>query len=99
MLYQAAWEATSQILAAGDSTRIVQAIDLDGNLLNYTIDLQQWSQGQYQQWLNDVALIKHQIENADQSPNTETLRHWLDVDLPGYHQKLQDIVLNARVNA
>lgn len=99
VLLQTAWEAVSQLQAMAKASEQVQAVDLDGNELPFDIPVDYWSQGRLGQLLAELNAVRTDLEDQDQPPSREVLERWLSIDLQIYYQALEDIVLDARVNA
>lgn len=99
VLLQTAWEAVSQLLVMAGESQTIQAVDLDGNELPFHIPVDFWSQGRLSKLVEELSLVKQDLEDQQQPPSRETLERWLSIDLQVYYQALEDIVLDARVNA
>ncbi len=99
LLIQTAWEAVNQLLAQAEQSRVVQAIDFDGNFLPFPVDVDYWCTGRLTVFEEELNYVKSLLESSQDLPNTETLEHWLRYDLPIYEKSLGDILLDARVNA
>ena len=99
LLLQTAWEAVSQVLLTAQESLVVPAVDLDGNPLAFDVQVDYWTQGRLSQLIDDLTFIKSRLESGEDLPNSETLQHWLEFDLPVYVHALEDIVLDARVCA
>lgn len=99
MLLEAAIEACSQIIVLAENSQVVSAVDLDGNPLSFSIDVDYWAQGRLTLLRTDLGWILEQLQSEDNLPDSETLERWLNIDLPGYYQALEEIVMDARVDA
>lgn len=99
VMLQAAQEACRQTLLYVEGSQIVPGVDLDGNLLDYAIDVGYWSQGRINQLLEDLLWIQARLEPSEEWIDTATLEHYLTKDLPAAFQTLEEIVLDARINA
>ena len=99
VLLQTVWEAVSQLQAMVQASQQVQAVDLDGNELPFSIPVDYWSQGRLGQLQAELNAVRRDLEDQDQPPSREVLERWLSIDLQIYYQALEDIVLDARVNA
>ena len=99
MLLQAAWEAACQLLDQADVCEIVPAVDLDGNSLPFEIDVDYWSVGRLTLFKQEMSYVRDRLESDMDLPDSETLGHWLSIDLPQYSHALADILLDARINA
>jgi hypothetical protein len=99
LLYQAACEATTQVLEQAMEVRTVRALDLDGNELPYEVDVDYWTQGQLSQLIKELAEQKKILEIGEDLPGSDDFRNWLDKDLPEDYRKLENLVLEARVKA
>lgn len=99
LLYQAAWEAINRLLIQVDECQIVKAIDLEGNLIQPNIDVDYWCAGRLSQLFEDILTLRSRMEDVQNQLDSEILRRWLDVDLPGFRQNLEDIVYQARIAA
>jgi len=99
MVYLAVREAVEQEQALVDQSRFVQAVDLDGNPLDYLVNVEFWTQGRLTELQEALDTLCTQLEDTQQFPDTQTLSRWLSVDLSNIHQALEDIVLDARIAA
>ncbi len=97
--YTAVREAIDYLLHLAEQSRLVQAVDLDGNPLDYLVNVEYWTNGRLSEIEENISNLKFKLEDSEQPPDTETLSQWLATDLPAYHQMLGRIVLDARVAA
>jgi hypothetical protein len=99
LLYQAAWEAINRLLIQVDDCQLVAAIDLEGNLIQADLDVDYWCAGRLSQLFAEILTLRSQMEDAENQLDSEILRRWLDIDLPGFRQELEEIVYQARIAA
>lgn len=92
-------EALDRELSLLEQSRYVQAVDLDGNPLDYLVNVEYWTQGRLVELEGALGNLRAQYEDSQQPPDTETLSRWLVTDLSNCHQKLERIVLDARIAA
>lgn len=98
-LFQAAWEAVTQLLDQANHCRVIPAVDLDGNLLPYEIDVDFWVVGRLTVFENELQDALNLLETGHELPDAKILQRWLMVDLPEYANALSEMILDARVNA
>jgi len=79
--------------------REVEAVDLNGEVLNTTIDVAYWSFGGYQTLLDRVSQIRTRFEDDRQQMKSEDMRQVLEHELPNIHQELERIINDARLAA
>ncbi len=99
LIIQSALETASQIYVQAQESQVVPAVDLDGNLLSYTIDVDYWTGGRLSQLIADLQGIQDQLADEQNLPDSATLRDWLENDLPVYYQALEATILDARITA
>jgi hypothetical protein len=96
-LYQAAWEAINLTFAQIERSAFVPALDLDGLELPYFVDVNFWTDGQCDGLLEKVNEIGQLLLDENSTPGIDTLRSWLEVDLPQIQNHLESLVLDARI--
>jgi hypothetical protein len=99
LLYQAACEATTQLVEQAKSVMVVEAMDLDGQDLPYEVNVDYWTQGRLSQIIKELSEQKKRLDIGEDLPGSDDLRIWLEKDLPDYYRKLETLVLDARVYA
>lgn len=92
-------ESLDRELSLLEQSRYVQAFDLDGNPLDYLVNVEYWTQGRLAELEGALGQIRAQFEDSQQPPDTETLTRWLTTDISNCHQTLERIVLDARIAA
>jgi hypothetical protein len=98
LLYQAAWESINRLLIQVDESQLLEAVDLDGQLIPSRIEADYWSGGRLNLLYEDILSIRSQMEDEQFSPDRELLVRWLEVDLPKLRDELENIVAQARIN-
>jgi hypothetical protein len=97
-LYQAAWEGINRLLIQANECQYIQAIDLDGNLIDLQIDLDYWSEGQLSDTYDRASAIRDQIGDPAQLPDREFLRRLLEEEIPNLLKELEEIAVMGRIN-
>jgi len=93
------WETANQILAIAESSDFVQAVDLDGNPLPFEINIGYWSDGALERLIEKLNAFLDDLVNPQIAMSLETLHAWREKDLPSFYKELEDIVLDARIQA
>lgn len=99
MLLLANWETANQILAYIGQSEYVQAHDLDGNPLPYSINVDFWTQGRLSDLAGRLTGLLDTLNAPAPGVSIETLEQWRDKLLPQYYQELGEIILDARICA
>lgn len=99
LLHQSAWEAVTLILSRLEASRVVAAVDLEGNELETPIETDYWTDGRLSELERDLNYIRERLEDPETQLNWDILNRWLDIDLPSYDDGLCHIVGDARVTA
>jgi hypothetical protein len=97
-LCQAAWEEITRLQVQINECQNIQAVDMEGNLIDQQIDLVYWSEGALVDLFDRVNTVREAMGNANQPPDREELRRWLEVDIPGFWKELEEIVVSGRIN-
>jgi hypothetical protein len=98
LLYQAAWEAVNRVLNQMDECQVIQAIDLEGNLIDQQINLEYWSEGRFNALYESANSIREEMCFSDTPLDRETLRSWLEDVIPGCQKELEDLVVAGRIS-
>lgn len=98
MLLLANWETLNQILAVAEASAYVQAVDLNGEPLPYEINVTYWSDGRLSQLIEDIHALLDALSSGEVIP-LETLHVWREREIPALYQCLEDVVLDARIQA
>lgn len=99
VLALATWETANQLLSQAAASEYVRAYDLDGNPLPYEVSVDFWSGGKLSALTVDINRLLDQLSTPAVFVDSATLRQWLEVDLPGYCRQLEDLILDARIQA
>ena len=87
-----------ELYETGLRSQQVTALDLDGNPLDFSVDLTFWSGGAYQAWLSRGQGLLRQLEAQGQTLDLPDLERLLAQELPALQGSLQDLVYQARLN-
>lgn len=96
LLRQAAWENGTRLAGILESMRVVPAIDLDGNELEETIDVNYWSGDAFSQVESDLLQALARLEKNEPPLDADGLERLLKVDLPALDDRLTEAVSAAR---
>ena len=84
-----------RLYEAGRQSRQVPALDLDGNPLDFAVDLPFWSDGAFQDWLARTQHLLRQLETPLEAPELEQIQQQR---LPELEQALSEAIYQARLN-
>ena len=76
----------------------VPALDLDGQPLDFTVDVPFWSGGAFQAWSARCLALLRQLESQGEAIDTPDLERIELEQLPALHNALSDLVYQARLN-
>jgi hypothetical protein len=99
MLLLANWETANQILSHAVQSEQVQANDLDGSPLPFTIQVDFWAQGRLSDLVNRLTCLLDAMSGPSPSFSIDTLQEWRETLLPEFYDELSDIILDARISA
>lgn len=99
ILFQAAYEAVNDINAIIENSKLVQAIDLEGNELPFLIDVNLWTNGGLVNIQNQLIQIGEVLFDQNRPPACDYFYHILQDELPKIFDDLNLLVLNARVKS
>lgn len=99
LLYQTAFEAINYTNQTIENSAYVQAIDLDGNELDYLVDVNYWTQNGLVELAGVINRIGEKIFNDEFSPSSEIMLKWLTEDLPQITRQIEDMIVEARIKA
>jgi hypothetical protein len=99
MLLLASWETANQILSHAVASEHVQAHDLDGSPLPFTIQVDFWTQGRLSDMVGRLTELLDVLSAPVPSFSLETLEQWRENLLPAFYQELGEIILDARISA
>jgi hypothetical protein len=98
-IYYANWETASQILSMALASDFIQAVDLDGNLLPYEINVNFWSNGALQRVIDDLDRFLSRLNDPLPEDNIDVLRGWHEKLLPEIYRDFENCILDARIRA
>ena len=98
-LYCAAWEEACGVQVLANGNRTIQAVDLDGHLLQVDLDLDFWANGGLTQVYFSLEEIFRRLEDATRRPDLAELRAMIAEHIPAVQFALEDAVFDARVAA
>jgi hypothetical protein len=99
VLYQAVTEAVYQMQAEILAGGSIQAMDLDGQALPYTLDADYWTGGKWSDTADHFQYTVEQLGQPEQIPPTEFLNYLLHRYLPDLRETLSNLVYETRVAA
>ncbi|NPV85425.1 MAG: hypothetical protein HPY45_05395 [Anaerolineae bacterium] len=96
-LRQSVIERLLHLKALAESNRSCEAVDAQGNMLGFTLDVDEWTEGGLSCFREKV---DHKIRMLDDSTcmvEIDALRRMLKEELPGMEKELAGIILDARL--
>lgn len=99
LLFLANWESLNQILAYAEENEYVQAYDLEGSPLPYTVNVDFWTGGKLSALTERMSALLDELNSTEKSFTIEALKACRDEWLPNLYQELSQIIFDARVSA
>lgn len=75
----------------------VPAMDTQGNLLPYQIEVDFWCSGDLHELTRKIETLRAEITQSESRPTIRQLEQMLQEELPGLDQQLDDVVFRARL--
>jgi len=97
-LLQSVRAQARQLYELGLASRSLPALDLDGQPLDFAIDLPFWSCGAFQDWSARCQAVLRQLESQDDDLDIPSLERLQLDQLPALEQALSDLIYQARLN-
>jgi len=99
LMRRAAINQLQQLLIMADEYQYAQAIDLEGALLPYEINVDFWSGGKLKPWKDETARLAYHLEQDTGSTNLPRLKKLLRGEVQELRMQLEELIRSARWNA
>jgi hypothetical protein len=99
IMYHAALEWISDLRDQVEDNQTCQALDLDGQPLGISLEVDYWTSGLMSKVGAYLELINNRLENEPDLIDEAALRQFLEVELPQADEALGELVFQARLRA
>jgi hypothetical protein len=97
-LHQSSRLQLDQLIEAAENHRFTHALDLDGQPLDFSLDVDFWSHRKLARFFQSLAHIQAQLDEEPFTLDSQTLQTLLSETLPSLRNQLQEIIFQARLN-
>lgn len=98
-LKQSALERAKALFSSLKENQNVQALNLDGQALDYVIDIDFWSSRKFSRFAQRIRALIENLEHPENTFDTNQLSSLLESDLPALESEFENLLKNARLNA
>ncbi len=99
LYYYAAWDGVCRLHAEILANQSVCAIDLDGNCLESTLNVDEWSSGAWTALFDNIQQLLASFESDECTFETAGLRQIIEKELPFYASELENMIRQTRLAA
>lgn len=99
LLYMDTWDVILRLLSQAVESVDIPGIDLNGELLPYTLHVEDWVPKELTDLIRDISRFRDHLDREGNTLTIETLREYREKDLPEFARRLEDILTRARINA
>lgn len=96
-LRQSVIERLLHLKAVAESNRSCEAVDAQGNVLGFTLDVDEWTDRGLSSFRQKVEHKIRRLNDSIRMVEIGVLRHMLKEELPGMEKELAGIILDARL--
>jgi hypothetical protein len=90
-------ESTRELLAIAQQNRTCHALDMEGNKLDLTLEVDYWTQGKLMRLENDINTIITQLADDSSALSTDELRNIVTQSVLNLDQQLGQLIAEARL--
>jgi hypothetical protein len=90
-------QGLDDLLGRIESIRVVPALDMEGNVMEFNVDVDFWTEGCLQNLANQIRETRTALENREAWFDVEYHHRILEIDLPAWQTMMDDLVFQARL--
>jgi hypothetical protein len=97
LLQSSALRSTEEILAIARANRQCKAIDINGNELDITIEVDYWTEGKLNKLIQEVEQLQEKIKSEEPIMSIADLKEIVENTAPFLRNQLEEIIWEARL--